>query len=274
MPPVADGTPETISGHLRIPESTGQIPAVIITHGCGGITGAENGWANRLYERGIATFIVHSFGARHIPGVCTGQHQINIATVLADTFAALELLADHPRIDSERIAILGLSFGGRTALWTAHLRFYEQYGDDNRFAAHLALYPSSCYIRLADETEVSGSPMRIFHGTADDWTPIDQCRAYVERLQDGGIDIEIYEYTEALHSFDDPTTPFMSRPLSLSPRNCTFVEQDGRILDPDTGQEAGIGSPCVTRGVTLGYNAIAEQQVIADVDVFLQSVFK
>lgn len=217
---------------------------------------------------------MHSFGARHIPEVCTGEYQINIATVLADAYAALEFLANHPRIDPERIGILGLSFGGRTALWTAHQRFYELYGDDNRFAAHLAFYPSSCYMQLADETMVSGAPMRIFHGEADDWTPIDQCQDYVARLKEDGVDIELYEYADALHSFDDPKTPLENRPLALSPRNCTFVEQDGYMIDVDTGQEAGIGSICVARGVTLGYNAAAEQQAVADVTAFLEEVFK
>jgi hypothetical protein len=51
------------------------------------------------------------------------------------------------------------------------------------------------------------------------------------------------------------------------------VEQNGLIMDVDTRQEAGIGSTCVARGVTLGYNAAAEQQAVEDVETFLQSVF-
>jgi hypothetical protein len=44
MPAPQDGTPATIFGILRLPETTGQVPAVVITHGCSGLTGAETYW--------------------------------------------------------------------------------------------------------------------------------------------------------------------------------------------------------------------------------------
>lgn len=275
MPPAEEGTATTISGILTIPASSGQIPAVILTHGCGGLSTGETTWVKRLNEFGVAVFMVHSFGARHIPGICSGEGEINIATVLTDAYAALDLLAAHPRLDPERIAILGLSFGGRTALWVSHQRFQERYSSGkNHFAAYLAFYPASCYIQLADETEVSGEPMRIFHGTADDWTPIEPCRAYIERLQQAGIDADLYEYPNALHSFDSPSTQTQAIPNALSPGNCAFMEQDNMIIDPETGREPSIDSSCVRHGVTIGYNAEAEQQAVADVEALLTMVFK
>lgn len=274
MPPAEEGTATTISGLLTIPASSGQIPAVILAHGCAGITSGETAWVTRLNEFGVAVFLVHSFGARHIPEVCTGGSQINIASVLADAYATLDILAEHPRIDPERIAILGLSFGGRTALWVAQTRFQERYGSgNNHFAAYLAFYPASCYIQLADETEVSGGPMRIFHGTADDWIPIEPCQAYIERLQQAGIDADLYAYADALHSFDSPQTPTQTLFGALSPGNCAFVEQDGMIIDPETGREPTINSACVTRDVSIGYNAKAEREAAADVEAFLMMVF-
>ena len=77
--------------------------------------------------------------------------------------------ADRPR----RIALMGFSFGGRTALWASQLRFQQRYDrGPSRFAAHLAFYPSNCHIRLADEDRVSDAPIRIFHGAADEATVI------------------------------------------------------------------------------------------------------
>ncbi|MCB0035617.1 MAG: prolyl oligopeptidase family serine peptidase, partial [Anaerolineales bacterium] len=241
MPPPEEGEATRVTGMLSIPESRGRIPAVILTHGCGSIGSAELSWADRLNEFGVATLLVHSFGARHIPEVCTGQYQVNIASMLADAYSALDTLAAHSRIDPSKIAILGLSFGGRTALWASHTRFQERYGSgENQFAAYLAFYPASCYIQLADETEVSGGPMRIFHGAADDWIPIEPCQAYIERLKTAGIDAALLEYPDSHHGFDDPQTPNITLPNVLSPETCTFVEQDGQIIDTDTGEEAGI----------------------------------
>lgn len=275
MPPREEGTAVTVTGSLSIPASSGPVPAIVLTHGCGSITTGELAWAERLNDFGIATLLVHSFGARHIPEVCTGQYQVNIASMLSDAYGALNLLAAHPRIDPARIGIMGLSFGGRTALWASMERFQEQYGpDDAQFAAYLAFYPASCYLQLANETNVRGGPIRIFHGMADDWIPIGPCQEYIARLQDAGVDADLYAYPDAHHSFDDPQTTFQTMPDALSPGNCTFVEQEGQIIDPETGREAGIDAACVTRGVSIGYHAAAAQQAATDVRTFLNDVFQ
>jgi dienelactone hydrolase len=274
MPPAEEGTPTKISGILRLPPRTGPVPAVILTHGCGSITSGEIAWGRKLTEFGIASFLVQSFGARSIPEVCTGQHSVNIASMLADAYSALDLLASDPRIDPSRIAIMGLSFGGRTALWASHVRFRERYGKGSaQFAAYLAFYPASCYIRLADEGQVSGGPIRIFHGAADDWIPIGPCKEYIARLRRAGIDAELREYAGAHHSFDDAQSPSQRLPDPLTPGNCVFVEQGGKIVDSATSREASIDAPCVSRGVTIGYNAAAHSQSVQDVQSFLSTVF-
>jgi len=122
MPLPSEGSPSTVSGVLRLPPGTARLPAVILTHGCAGIRGAELAWATTLDAFGIATFVVDSFAGRSIPEVCTGHHRLNIASVLTDVYRAMSLMAAHPRIDAGRIAIMGLSFGGRTALWASHHR--------------------------------------------------------------------------------------------------------------------------------------------------------
>ena len=72
--PHRGGTPATIFGVLRLPEGTGPVPAVVVTHGCSGITGAETYWAESL-----------PIGRRHVRGqqfrrarhsrVCSGQQR-------------------------------------------------------------------------------------------------------------------------------------------------------------------------------------------------------
>lgn len=272
MPPVSEATPSSITATLSLPPSGSAVPAVVITHGCGGVGGGATGWGRDLVELGYATLVVDSFSGRGIGEVCSGQERINIASVLFDVYRALDLAAADTRIDNSKISLLGLSFGGRTALWANQTRVRELYGSENEFAAHLSFYPASCYIRLTDEAEVGDAPMRIFHGTADDWLPIEPCRAYVDRMQAAGRDVEMFEYEGALHAFDDvsqgPTPALLLSPLS--PRNCAFEERDGRIIDPDTGKVAGVGSPCVESGVTAGYDAASAAQAKSDVMSFLE----
>lgn len=276
MPPPTEGKPTTLTGTLALPPGTGPVPAMILTHGCSGITGKETDWTTKFNRLGIATFVVDSFGGRNIPEICTGRYLISIASLLADMYRALNLLATHPRVDASRIAILGFSFGGRTALWVSQTRFQERYGQGPlRFAAHLAFYPTTCYIRLADEDQVSGAPIRIFHGAADDWIPVGPCRDYITRLRRAGKDAALFEYAGARHGFDNPRLPASRTwPEALSPRNCTFVEQDGKIVDPATGGVAGIDAPCVSRGVSVGYNPQAHRKAVEDVEAFVKTVFR
>lgn len=276
MPAVSEATPATVTAVLSVPPADSPVPAVVITHGCGGLSGGANTWGRNLVEFGYATLVIDSFKGRGVREICSGRENMNIASVLFDVYRGLDWVADDPRIDDSRVALLGLSFGGRTALWANQARFRGLYGSENEFAAHLAFYPASCYIRLEDETEVGAAPMRIFHGTADDWLPIDPCREYVDRMQAAGRDVAIFEYDGALHGFDDVTQgPIPGLLLNaLSPRNCAFSEEGGRIIDPDTGNEAGVGSTCVEPVVTAGYDAAAADQAQVDVTTFLDAALR
>ena len=270
-----DGTPATIFGVLRLPEGTGRAPAVVITHGCSGPTGAEAYWAGSLRQSGVATFVVNSFAGRDISRVCSGPHTISAASVLTDVYRARDLLAAHPRIDPARIAVMGFSFGGRTALWSSHLRFQQRYGPGQRFAAHLVFYPTSCYIRLADEDGVGDAPIRIFHGAADDATNIGPCREYVARLRSAGRDVALFEYAGAKHWFDNADLANRQTMTGLTNfSNCTFLERGDSIIDATTGQLANMRSPCVVSEGTFGYNSEARQQAAADVQDFLRLLFQ
>jgi dienelactone hydrolase len=265
----------TIFGVLTLPDGDGRGPAVVLTHGCGGISGAQWFWVKRLREIGIATFLVNSFTGRNIPAVCRDGYPISMASTLTDVHRALSLLAAHPQIDAGRIALMGFSFGGGTALWAAHPRFRQRYGPGPlRFTAHLAVYPASCFIKLADEHAID-VPIRIFHGTVDDWTPIGPCRDYVARLRGAGKDAALFEYAGAPHGFDNE---LWRAGLTLAGivnfGKCEFVERDGMIVDAQTGKAAGSDAPCMERVASIGPSADAQRQSADDVRTFLKALFR
>ena len=268
------GEPVTITAFLRLPSGEGHVAAVVLLHGCNGIGGSELFWARELRDRGIATLLVNSFSGRGISQICTGRQTINMGSALADAYGALRQLAQVPRIDVGRVAVMGFSFGGRTALWTAYPNFRERYGQEGvHFALHLGVYPAVCFVELADEARISDAPIRIFHGTADDWTPIEACREYVARLRRAGKDAALFEYAGAHHRFDNDTLPpHQAAPDALNVRDCAFVERDGKIVD-STGRAATAESPCYGRGTSSGYSADARRQAVADVHAFLRTRF-
>jgi dienelactone hydrolase len=273
IPRPRESQPVTVSGFLSLPPGTAPLPAVILMYGCNGISGTESGWVTTLNGLGIATFVVDSFGRREIFETCSGKQRLNFASRMTDAFAALDLLMTSPRIDPARIAIMGFSLGGEIALRTSQLRFQKHFAKGaGRFAAHLAFYPAGCITRLAEEDRVSGAPIRIFHGAADDWTLIGPCKAYIERLRQASKDATIIEYPEAHHAFDNPGVPLRKLTNIRIPRNCAFVEEDGRVVDATTRGTIVVSS-CWSREASIGYNAEAHRQAVKDVETILGALF-
>ena len=264
--------PARVSGFLALPPSTDLLPVVILMHGCNGISGSEIEWVRTLNALGIGTFTVDSFGRRGIAETCSGKERLHSASRMTDAFAALDLLVTNPRIDPARIAIMGFSLGGEIALRTSQLRFQEHFGKGaGRFAAHLAFYPAGCITRLVEEDRISGAPIRIFHGAADDWTLVGPCKAYIERLRQAGKDATITEYPDAHHAFDNPGAPLRKLTNVLIPRNCAFIEENGRLVDAAT--RGSITFSCWSRGASIGYNADAHRQAVKDVETILGALF-
>ena len=137
----------TIGGELRLPKAqTDKFPAVILLHGSGGLGGTGSPideWSRSLNELGVAAFAVDSFAGRRIVSTNTDQTQLDRLNMVVDAYRALEMLAKHPRIDPTRIAVMGFSRGGQSALYSAMTRLYQAEGSANglRFATHVAFHP-------------------------------------------------------------------------------------------------------------------------------------
>jgi dienelactone hydrolase len=271
-----DGKPVVIAGELRLPRSsTDRLPAVVLVHGSGGVTGNVDRWSQELNGIGVATFIVDSFTARGIVETATNQAQLGGLTMINDAYRALELLAKHPRLDPARIALMGFSRGGRVALYASLKRFQRLHGPaDVEFAAYLPFY-APCNVTYIDDGEVSDRPIRLFHGAADEVTPVAPCRAYVERLCQGGKDVQLTAYADAQHGFDSHllTAPVFV-PQGQNGRHCTLEEKPvGQLINRQTAQPFRLDDPCLERGTTVVYNAQAHSAALKAVKDFLTIAF-
>ena len=270
-----NGPPATIAGELQLPRAPGRVPAVVLVHGSGGIGGNEIFWTNRMNEIGVASFLLDMFTGRGIAETVTDQERLGHLTMISDAYRALALLSMHPRIDPSRIAVMGFSKGGAVALSASLTRFQQMHAaPGTAFAAYIPFY-APCYISYVDDTQVDGRPIRLFHGTADDWVPVAPCREYVERLRAMGNDIELTEYSGARHAFDDPTLPpFYELPTAQNPARCRIAERPrGQAVNADTGEPFTLRDPCVTRGASVGYDAPAHAAATQAVMEFLTNLW-
>jgi dienelactone hydrolase len=199
------GKAVTIAGELRFPQGpAGRLPAVILQHGSGGPNARDELWAKTFNEMGIASFVIDSFSGRGLTRISFNRAAFNYLNVILDAYRSFDVLANHPRIDPARIALMGFSLGGGSALYSSLKRFQQMWDPRANFAAYIALFPP-CHIKFIGDTDVSASPIREFHGAADDYVPVAPCRAYFDRLRAAGHDALLTEYPEVYHGFDNPS---------------------------------------------------------------------
>jgi dienelactone hydrolase len=124
---------------------------------------------------------------------------------------------------------------------------------------------------------VADRPIRIFGGDPDDYNPIELCRKYAERLKAAGRDVEITEYPNAPHSFDNPwgAQPAAASPKSESVRHCTIREEPvGLLINAETKQPFTYKDPCVEHGPHIGHDPEATRQAISAVAAFVEGLLK
>jgi dienelactone hydrolase len=269
--------PATLGGELRIAQGSGRLPVVVLMHGSGGVGPNVDFWANELNGIGISTFVIDGFTGRGLVAVNTDQARLGRLNFILDIYRSLDILAKHPRVDPGRIVLMGFSRGGQAALYASLERFHRTWNKSGvEFAAYIPFYPDCATTFIAD-TEVAQRPIRIFQGTPDDYNPVAKCRSYVERLREAGRDVQLTEYPNAQHGFDNPLGPVPSAVVAggQTVRHCVISEEPiGVLINASTRERFSYKDPCVELNPHVGYDAAAAAAAKASVEDFLRKLFK
>jgi dienelactone hydrolase len=262
-----NGTAVQIQAMLLLPDGpipAGGYPTVVALHGCSGmysvVKGREDHLSDRLAMRaemllgdGYAVLFPDSFRSRGRNEVCTvkrGDNPITPTRRRLDALGALAFLADRSDIAHDRIALVGWSHGGSTALATINIRDREvaalrdKPGAPPFFRAAVAFYPG-CNVSLhAGDRWQPGAPTRIHIGASDDWTPAKPCVELGEAMAARGEPLKVTVYPDSHHGFDAPSGDVVHR------------------TDVPNGVNPG-------QGVHVGANPAAREKAIAKVRAFL-----
>jgi dienelactone hydrolase len=273
----------TVRARLDFPEQArDRYPAVIVVHGLGGYRDANEGYvAAELRKAGFATLTYDGFAARGTTGAAMSASPGYLPAGVADAYAALRRLASEPRIDADRIAIIGFSFGAEVAHITAFelIRSALNPGP-GRFAAHVPFYPTLIFGVMAERGAYTGSPVLMLLGGKDDNLPLAKVESYLAYARAAGnpAPIETVIYPGAYHAWtvpDQPALRFYPELVStkkcpvilLGPKGAMFLV-DGQVkpFEPDL-----IGT-CMREapGYSMGFDAAVRTQSIADATLFLQ----
>jgi len=273
----ADGTPVTLSGEFRIAQGTGRLPVVVLMHGSSGMGPNIEMWSKEFNAMGISAFALDSFAGRGLTSVSTDQARLGRLNFILDIYRSLDILAKHPRVDPERIALMGFSRGGQAALYASLKRFHRMWNKSGvEFAAYIPFYPD-CMTTYIGDTDVADRPIRIFGGTVDDYNPIAACKTFGARLKAAGHDVEITEYPHASHAFDNPLgndTPVVVK-NAQTVRHCSIREEpEGLLIDAVSKEPFTYKDPCVEFDPHVGSDAEGRESAKLAVKNFLRTTFK
>jgi uncharacterized protein len=185
-----------------------KVPAVLILHGSGGVDGRGAFYAKALQERGIATLEITMFP----PG---GRPQAGTKATMPHAAAALKWLAAQPNVNSQRLGVLGFSWGGTMSVLMASELVQERMGTGvPKPAAFVSLYPVCTNMTrfMADperpfyiaHKRMSATSMLICVGTRDDTEEGERpCDGLVAMWPSAARERVTVRYVEgATHGFD------------------------------------------------------------------------
>ena len=247
-------------------------------HGSSGVGATMEPWVHQFNAMGISTFVIDGFSGRGLTAVGPNQALLGRLNFIVDIYRSLEILAKHPRVDPDRVVLMGFSRGGQAALYASLERFNKLWNKSGvQFAGYIPFYPD-CSTSYATDTEVASRPIRIYHGTPDDYNPVASCKAYLARLQEAKRDAVLIEYPDSQHGFDSGLLGVNTIAVSTNAqtaRNCHLKEGEGGVLmNADTREPFSYKDAGIELNPHVGGNPATAMEARKAVSDFLQALFK
>jgi dienelactone hydrolase len=205
FPNVTPGDPLRIPAQEFRPGGSGRFPAVVLMHGCHGVSASNREWAAWLSEGGYVALVVDSWGPRGIADGCTPGEELPNTARFDDAIGALRWLHGRPYVDRERVGIIGWSNGGVFAMAAVNGPTFERTRKrgveipEPGFRAAVGVYPGGCF-SLVNEQSVR--PLLLLIGGDDDWTLASECVELAAKQRAKGADVTLVVYPGAVHYFD------------------------------------------------------------------------
>ena len=197
---ITGGNKLIFNGIMMKPDGGGPFPAVVMLHGCDGLDSVHasntyNTWASRLVSWGYVTLQVDSLGPRGETNICGKSMRVAPFERIFDAYAGKSYLANQSYVNKNRIAVMGWSHGGWTALYAVNkntLKFIRA----EPYRAAIAFYP---WCGVSEIHLIT--PLLILIGEEDDWTPANRCKN-LKLEPETTNEVNLKVYPKAHHGFD------------------------------------------------------------------------
>ena len=189
-------------------KDVGRRPAIIALHGCGGLYSSRGRFDDRYtwYAQhwnaaGWHVVAPDSFGSRGQGSICRqapSDRTTKVAHRREDVLRTAAWLMDRNDVDPQRIAIVGWSHGGSTALEVVDRSLWRSQPP----AAIVVYYPGCGGWKRRTLAQPAVSMLMLL-GEADDWTPAAACKELADRYQsEYPGSVVVRAYADGYHGFD------------------------------------------------------------------------
>lgn len=187
------------TGYLADGASGASRPGVVVFHGGGGLGRHAKERAEMLAKLGYVAFAADLFG-HAVEGL---QHAEALTHALTEDWdelraragAALEVLRRQPNVDPDRIAAIGLCFGGQVALELGRS------GADLR--AIVGFHAQLKTPKPEDSARITAKVL-VCLGDQDRFVPPEEREAFLRNMSDSNVDCQMLLFSGVRHSFTDP----------------------------------------------------------------------
>jgi carboxymethylenebutenolidase len=191
--PGHNGSP-ALRAYVARPQGSGPFPTVIMIHEFYGLNESIVGKAEGLAQEGYVVIAPDTFRGSTTAWIPQAIYQVvtnNPDQVNQDLDAVYQWLSTQPELDSQRVAVLGFCYGGRTSLnYSLH---------NNRLTATVIFYGSP--VTDAQVLKSLPGPVLGIFGGADNSIPTEEVRAFETALEQASIPHEITIYEGQPHAF-------------------------------------------------------------------------
>ncbi|MEX0759932.1 MAG: dienelactone hydrolase family protein [Tistlia sp.] len=271
----AEGRLRETGGQLYLPagEATNRA-AVVVAHGLGGQKPErELTYGHKLAKAGYVALVLDSFAARDLEDASDNWRALHVSTwsMVADAFAALRFLAEHPAVNPRAISVIGFSWGGMVTLLSAHEQVRRTFLEDSdlRFAGHVAYY--GCSVPRLEDPTATGAPVLSMIGDKDRNISTERMRAICDDLRRGGAEVELKIF-DGYHQWDGKDVEKRHNSVALADLHIVLT-RDNRMVDERDGRQ--MDGP-LTRGLSIlrhldwhGYDMLRDEELHRESDRLL-----
>jgi dienelactone hydrolase len=191
-----------LQGYLAYDDAlTGKRPGVLIVHEWMGHNPYVRKRAEQLAELGYVAFALDMYGKgvqakdAQEAGKMAAVYKNDRKLMRARAGAGLDVLLKQDAVDPKKVAAIGYCFGGTTVLELA------RGGAD--LAGVVSFHGDLATPTPEDAKNIKGKILAL-HGADDPFVPEKVVEAFRGEMRKGGVDWELVEYGNAVHSFTNP----------------------------------------------------------------------